>query len=393
VSLKEKRLGIIGGGQLAMMLADAAKDLKCSVTVLSETDTEPAISHADGFIIGRFSEESSFSGLFAKCDVVAFESEFSNTPALKKAAEKFPHVVGLHLNALDHLADKLRQKQLLVDLGMPTAKYSVLSGSPEAWLTQLKDLYPLGSMLKWAKGGYDGKGNFLWRYQEDMQGKALDFVSKALDKKISIYAEELIPFQKELAVVAARSISGESVTYPTVFTVQGDGICLEAQGPAVSFGLPAISAARAEAIAKEIGDKVGLFGVYAVEFFYTAAGDVLVNEIAPRVHNSGHFSLGAAEISQFTAHWLCLMGDKLPPWGCKPFVGMLNVLGPAKVQGQVKPFLYHSSGIVSYWYEKTESRPGRKMGHMVIFADSILEFDLKWAEARKALHNWHVSFS
>lgn len=391
--MKKKRLGIIGGGQLAMMLADAGRSMKYSVTVLSETEKEPAISHADNFVIGRFNEESSFLNLFSKCDVIAFESEFSNTAALKKVADKFPHIVGLHLSALDHLADKLRQKQFLVELGIPTAAYSVMIGNPGTWLRDLKNHYPQGCMLKWAKGGYDGKGNFLWRYQPDLHDKALDFVSKALDKNISIYAEELVVFEKELAVVTARSVSGESLSYPTMITLQGDGICLEALGPAVSLALPSKCADRAEAIAKEIGNKVGLYGVFAVEFFYTPSGDVLVNEIAPRVHNSGHFSLGAAEVSQFTAHWLCLMGEPLPPWGCKSYVGMLNVLGPANIQGEVTPLLYNSAGIVSYWYEKRESRPGRKMGHMVIFANSQTEFDLKWAEARSVLKEWHTSSS
>ncbi len=391
--MKEKRLGIIGGGQLAMMLADAARNMKYSVTVLSETETEPAISHADDFVIGSFSEESSFLNLFSKCDVIAFESEFSNTAALKNVAVKFPHIAGLHLSALDHLADKLRQKQFLVELGIPTAAYSVMSGNPETWLRDLKNRYPKGCMLKWAKGGYDGKGNFLWRYQPDLHDKALDFVSKALEKNISIYGEELVVFEKELAVVTARSVSGEFLSYPTMVTVQDDGICLEALGPAVSLGLPGKCAERAEGIAKEIGNKVGLYGVFAVEFFYTPGGDVLVNEIAPRVHNSGHFSLGAAEISQFTAHWLCLLGEPLPPWGWKPYVGMLNVLGPTKIQGEVTPLLYNSTGIVSYWYKKRDSRPGRKMGHMVIFADSQREFDLKWAEAQRALKEWHTSYN
>jgi phosphoribosylaminoimidazole carboxylase PurK protein len=376
-----------------MMLADAARSMKYSVTVLSETEKEPAISHADDFVVGRFNEESSFLNLFSKCDVIAFESEFSNTAALKKVADKFPHIVGLHLSALDHLADKLRQKQFLVELGIPTAAYSVMNGNPETWLKDLKNHYPQGCMLKWAKGGYDGKGNFLWRYQPDLHDKALEFVSKALEKNISIYGEELVVFEKELAVVTARSVSGESVSYPTVITVQGDGICLEAFGPAVSLGLPSKCANRAEAIAKEIGNKVGLYGVFAVEFFYTPGGDVLVNEIAPRVHNSGHFSLGAAEVSQFTAHWLGLLGEPLPPWGCKSYVGMLNVLGPAKIQGEVTPLLYSSTGIVSYWYEKRDSRPGRKMGHMVIFANSQAEFDLKWAEARSVLKEWHTSYN
>ena len=391
--MKKKRLGIIGGGQLAMMLADAARGMKYSVTVLSETAQEPAISHADDFFVGRFDDESSFLNLFSKCDVIAFESEFSNTAALKKVADKFPHIVGLHLSALDHLADKLRQKQFLGELGIPTAGYSIMSGNPEVWLRDLKKHYPQGCMLKWARGGYDGKGNFLWRYQPDLFDKALDFVSKALDKSISIYAEELVVFEKELAVVTARSVSGESVSYPTVITVQGDGICLEALGPAVNWGLPEKCAQRAEAIAKEIGKRVGLNGVFAVEFFYTSSGDVLVNEIAPRVHNSGHFSLGAAEVSQFTAHWLCLLGEPLPPWGCKPLVGMLNVLGPAKILGKVTPFLYSNTGIISYWYEKQESRPGRKMGHMVIYANSQADFDLKWEEARGALKQWHKSYS
>jgi phosphoribosylaminoimidazole carboxylase PurK protein len=375
-----------------MMLADAGRELGGQVVVLGETSMEPALSHGDGAIVGSFQEESSFLELFSRCDVVAFESEFSNTPALKKVSKSFPHIKGLHLEALDHLADKLRQKQLLVDQAIPTAEHTVFTGTPESWLLQLKSLYPPGCMLKWAKGGYDGKGNFLWRHQADKYEAALEFISGALERKIDIYAEELISFAQEFAVVTARGLSGASESYPPIVTVQEDGICVQVKGPAVSWGLPEECAVQATDIAQKIGNKVGLYGVFAVEFFFSKEGKILVNEIAPRVHNSGHFSLGAAKISQFAAHWLCLLDQDLPSWGCKPFYGMLNVLGPAGFKGKGAPLVYESPGIVSYWYEKLESRPGRKMGHMVIFGDSKEEFQLRWNQGTQVLNDWHASY-
>jgi len=387
--MNSKQLGIIGGGQLAMMLCDAAKEMGHQVTVLAEKEGEPALNHSHQRIIGSFSDESSFEKLFAGKDVIAFESEFSNGPVLQKVAARHHEIKGFHINALNRVADKLEQKKLLTEFNIPTALYSVLHGSPNLWLQSLRDQFPHGCMIKWAKGGYDGKGNFLWRPQSLDQDKATDFVMKAVEQGHGVYAEELVPFQNELAVLTARSLSGEVNGYPSVLTTQENGICVSAVGPASHFGVSDEAAREAQSIAEKIGKIIDIHGIYAVEFFHTAEGKVLVNEIAPRVHNSGHFSLGAATVSQFKMHWLALMGEPLGTFACAPFFGMLNILGPSGFMGKATPLQCLEDGIMSYWYEKIESRPGRKIGHIAVYGANRRDFENRWQSAKNALQNWH----
>lgn len=387
--MNSKQLGIIGGGQLAMMLCDAAKEMGHHVTVLAEKEGEPALNHADQGIIGSFTDESSFEKLFAGKEVIAFESEFSNGPALQKVAARHPEIKGFHINALNRVADKLEQKKLLTEFNIPTPPYSILQGSPSLWLQDLRDQFPQGCMIKWAKGGYDGKGNFLWQPQDLDINNATDFVMKAVEQGHGVYAEELVPFQNELSVLTARSLTGEVNSYPCVLTTQENGICVSAMGPANHFGVSENAAGDAQSIAQKIGNIIDIHGIYAVEFFHTAEGKVLVNEIAPRVHNSGHFSLGAATISQFKMHWLSLMGKPLGSFACAPFFGMLNVLGPSGFTGKATPLHCHENGIMSYWYEKIESRPGRKIGHIAVYGANRQDFESRWKSAKNILQNWH----
>ena len=387
--MKSKRFGVIGGGQLAMMLCDAAKDMGHHVTVLAETSGEPALKHADQGIIGSFSDEASFERLFKGKDVIAFESEFSNGPALQRVAARHPYIKGFHISALNRVADKLEQKLLLSECKIPTAPYSVLQGDPRLWLKTLQNQFPIGCMIKWAKGGYDGKGNFLWHPQDSDIISAADFVTKAVELGHGVYAEELVQFEKELAVVTARSPNGEMGCYPTILTTQRNGICVSAEGPATQYGVSEKASNEAQAIAQRIGDYIGICGVYAVEFFYTAQGEVLVNEIAPRVHNSGHFTLGAGKDSQFKMHWLSLMGDPLGTFECAPFFGMLNILGPDGFKGRSTPLIHLEDGIISYWYEKIESRPGRKIGHIAVYGANQEIFQKRWQSAQQVLKDWH----
>jgi len=383
-----ERLGIIGGGQLAMMLADAGKSMGHRVVILAESESDPAISHADEAIIATFQDPIGFQKLFENIDVVAFESEFSSGPILKSVAANFPQLKGLHLDAMDQVADKLQQKRMLDAHNLPTAQYLEYSGSPKDWLSSVMSAFPNGSVLKWARGGYDGKGNFVFQNTDSALAKAVCFIEAGLQKNISIYAEELIHFNQELAVLTARSMSGQSQCYPTLLTKQQHGVCVETMGPAVEFEISTKAAEKAQEIAIAVGDIVGIHGVYAVEFFYTKDGKILVNEIAPRVHNSGHYTLGTTTPSQFTSHWEALMGRNLPTFQAPAFFGMLNILGPGNKSGPVKPCQVSSEGLYSYWYEKKESRPGRKLGHIAVEGSNREVFLRRLAMAREEISQW-----
>ncbi len=383
-------VGILGAGQLSMMLAAAARQLNLETIVLSERADDPATKVADASILGSFHDEEKILEIFGRCVVVVYENEFIDESLLNRCLARRPVTLLPAPWVMSHVANKLAQKSLFHRLGIPTARFSVYNpdcNNSKQWLQDLQQDYPGGFMLKLAKGGYDGKGNFPIFKTEDIGEPAEQFINQAMQKGIDLYAEERINFSHELALVSIQSLDGKMSFFPLVLSEQEHSICSMVRGPAVSLGIdPGLEDAARESCSK-IAHALSLFGCFAVEFFLSEQG-LIVNELAPRVHNSGHFSQDAYGTSQFAAHWQALLGLPVVLNKRCEYFGMLNILGPEGFSGVLTPPRIECPGVVLHWYHKRESHPRRKLGHINILAASAVELDQALATCRAQLTAW-----
>ena len=351
------KLGIIGGGQLAWMMGDAANKLGVELIVQTPSQNDPAVSIAQDSILAAVDEAAATEILATKCDIITFENEFVNLTALS-LLEKNGVCFRPHLAALAPLLDKYEQRCYLQDLGLPVPQFFALSREKEVE-SQVENLgFPV--VLKTRRHGYDGQGTFI----------IPDFVtlSKIINhSNAQFLVEEFVPFTKELAIIAARSVNGEIVIYPTVETLQKEQVCRWVIAPAT---ITKEQSLQIEAIAHKLLNSLEYVGVFGIELFLTAEGKILVNEIAPRTHNSGHFSLDACETSQFEQHLRAVCGLQLTntTLNCASAV-MVNLLGyetsHCDYQKQRQQLAEIPQATV-HWYGKTEARPGRKLGHITV---------------------------
>jgi 5-(carboxyamino)imidazole ribonucleotide synthase len=351
------KLGIIGGGQLAWMMADAANKLGVELIVQTPSQNDPAVSIAQDSILAAVDDAAATEILATKCDIITFENEFVNLTALS-LLEKQGVCFRPHLAALAPLLDKYQQRCYLQDLGLPVPQFFALSKEKEV-KSQVENLgFPV--VLKTRRHGYDGQGTFI----------IPDFatLSKIINhSNAQFLVEEFVPFTKELAIIAARSVNGEIVIYPTVETLQKEQVCRWVIAPAT---ITKEQSLEIEAIAYKLLNSLEYVGVFGIELFLTAEGKILVNEIAPRTHNSGHFSLDACETSQFEQHLRAVCGLQLTntTLNCASAV-MVNLLGyetsHCDYQKQ-RQQLAEIPQATLHWYGKTEARPGRKLGHITV---------------------------
>jgi 5-(carboxyamino)imidazole ribonucleotide synthase len=356
-----KRVGVIGGGQLAWMMGGAAQKLGLELVVQTPDKQDPAFAIAADTVFAKIDDATATAVLASKCDVITFENEFVNLDALSILAQQ-----GVcfrpSLKALTPLLDKYHQRCYLRDLGLPVPEFFAVEPQDSEKIASFG--FPL--VLKSRRHGYDGQGTFIIKDFATLQPK--------LDYNITESAfliEEFIPFQRELAIIAARSVDGEVVTYPVVETQQEEQVCRRVIAPAQ---ITPKQAAEIEAIAHTILNSLQVVGVFGIELFLTADGKVLVNEIAPRTHNSGHFSLDACEISQFEQHLRAVCGFTLgnPALRCAAAV-MVNLLGYENSQSDYqkkRSLLQQIQRAHVHWYGKTESRLGRKLGHVTVLLDN-----------------------
>ena len=350
------RVGVIGGGQLAWMMAVAAKKLGIQLVVQTPQKTDPAVAVAFDSILAAIDDVAATSELANRCDVITFENEFVNLEPLFTLAKQ-----GVcfrpSLSSLVPLLDKYDQRCYLRDLGLPVPKFIAL-GELESLKSQVAQIgFPL--VLKARRHGYDGQGTFIIK-DEDALKATLEKLGKT-----TVLLEEFIPFERELAAIAARSVSGEIVVYPIVETQQEEQVCRRVLVPA---GLDGAVISEIEAIARTILDSLQVVGLFGIELFLSANGQVLVNEVSPRTHNSGHFTLDACETSQFEMHLRAVCGlplgnSELRSTGAV----MVNLLGYEYSQNDYLPKrqqLAQLTATTVHWYGKTESRPGRKLGHV-----------------------------
>jgi 5-(carboxyamino)imidazole ribonucleotide synthase len=353
-------VGIVGAGQLARMTCLAAWPLGIRVAVLGRPG-EPAAGTAAGLVEGDWRSAADVARLAAEVGVVTLENEFVDAAALA-AVEAAGTPVRPGPATLAAIQDKAVQKQRMHDAGLPTARWLVAEHS--------RDLRPAGRdlgwplMLKARRLGYDGYGNAT---VGDAAEAAEAFARLAGDDGLLV--EEIVPFDRELAVMVARNPSGERRAYPVVETVQRHHVCHEVSVPAQ---VSQRASAQATEIALEAVEAVDGLGVTGIELFVLAGGAVLVNELAPRPHNSGHYSIEACETSQFENH---LRGVLDLPLGAtdlrRPAAAMVNLLGSRS--GPARPALREALAVPGahlHLYEKAEVRVRRKMGHVTALADA-----------------------
>ena len=399
---KKGAVAIIGAGQLGQMLAEAALHLGYTPHVLAKASDEPGAMVAGArVVLGDVTDPKVLAELLEPVNLVTFESELTPAPVIAQAAayrtsSGRPVVIEPSPEVMAVCGDKLSQKALLNTLGVPTARFEALpsGGSPSSWIEGLAVRFGGASVIKWARGGYDGRGTMVFRGDRSELAAAKAFVEQATAQGSAVYAESFVPFTSELAVVTSRSIHGDTVQYPPVMTTQRSGICTEVEGPAASLGLSPATIEAALSYARRIGESLRIAGTYAVEYFVQSDATVVVNEIAPRVHNSGHFTLDGADTSQFENHWRGVLGLPLGSAGTKPYFGMVNLIGGGTFVGAVREgFKLVAPGVSSYWYGKAEVRPGRKIGHVNLVADSASQLRQRIELVKVEIDKWQSSLT
>ncbi|MXW40191.1 MAG: 5-(carboxyamino)imidazole ribonucleotide synthase [Synechococcus sp. SB0668_bin_15] len=349
------RVGIIGAGQLAQMLAMAARTMGISLVVQGPCGDDPAVAAASGWVPGPLGAPEAVQALADQVDVIGFENELVDLAPLRPL-EQAGVVFRPSLDTLSTLMDKRRQRHVLQDLNIPVPTWVDLNEAlthPE----RLHDFdYPL--MAKAASGGYDGRG-----LQTIDDAEALKAFAETVDTE-DWYLERFVDFERELAMVGSRSVTGEARCYPLLETRQPGQVCTTVLAPA---SVPQDVEARAVTIVGSILQQLDYVGVLAVELFLAPEG-LLVNELAPRTHNSGHLTIEACATSQFEQHLRALTGTSLGPTHLStPGAVMVNLLGfedSRKTYAHEQQALAALPGFHLHWYGKRVSRRGRKLGHV-----------------------------
>jgi len=366
------RLGIIGGGQLGKMLAQKAKQMGLHVTILDPAPHSPAGQVADEQILGGFEDNEKLRALVERCEVTTYDLEHVATAALKILAEE-GHRLFPSPHLLEIIQDKLALKDVLATRGLPLPPYQKIERPRVEVFSRFG--FPLVQKARF--GGYDGRGVVVMR-------SAADF-AHALPVASTI--ERAVALEKELAVMVARDQAGNIACYPVVemvFDPRGNLLDLLL----VPARLEPSIAARARALAIAAVQALKGVGVFGVELFLSQAGELFVNEIAPRPHNSGHYTIEACVTSQYEQHVRAIIGLPLGDAGLLRPAAMLNLLGEPGFAGKPVVRGLHEalaiSGLSFHLYGKAETRPLRKMGHVTILGESIDEVLIK-AQKAKAL--------
>jgi len=342
-------IGIVGGGQLGRMLAMAAARLGYRTLVLEPQADCPAAQVCNRQIMAAYDDAFGLAELAGEADVVTYE--FENVPVESAAALVADVPVLPPPAALEASQDRLTEKNFLAAAGLSTAPFRAVDSVDE--LAAGLAAFGGAGILKTRRMGYDGKGQRLLRDA----GPAEAAAAFAAMGDVPLILEGIVPFEREISVVAARGADGALAAYDPAENVHRDGIL---RSSAVPAGISAATAEAARKAAFAILDALDYVGVIGVEFFVMADGAVLVNEIAPRVHNSGHWTEAACAVSQFEQHIRAVAGLPLGDPARHSDCVMENLIGDEILRA---PELLAQPGVVLHLYGKAESRPGRKMGH------------------------------
>ena len=348
-----KVLGIIGGGQLGMMLSEAAKKMPDHITkviVLDPTENCPAAQVGAEQIVADFKDKDAIIELSQKSDIITYEIESGDSQVLKsveKDAEINPSPETLKI-----IQDKLLQKRFLAENQIPVPEFIEINNLDDVYKTLEEYGYP--ALLKARRDAYDGRGNYKIDTKEDVQ-KAFDYFNGQ-----KLLLEKFVPFKMEVSVIAARNTKGEIKTFPLVENIHEHNILRQTIAPArVSEKITK----NAEEIAEKTMNVLKGAGVFGIEMFVTQDDKVLINEIAPRVHNSGHHSLESSATSQFEQHLRAILGLELGDTTLMHKTIMYNILGSQGFQGEYKPLEIKENNVFLKMYGKKVSKPLRKLGH------------------------------
>ncbi|KAI0079034.1 Phosphoribosylaminoimidazole carboxylase [Panus rudis PR-1116 ss-1] len=373
----DKTVGILGGGQLGRMLAESASLLNIDVVILDSGNYTPAKQIVSprtpekAHIDGSFADPAKIRELASKVDVLTVEIEHVNADVLGEIEKNVP--LGIHPSpsTVRTIQDKFVQKEHLVSHGLPISTFRSVERTKESIQSAI-DTLGLPLMLKSRTLAYDGRGNFVIRDASQID-EALDAL-----KDRPLYAEKWVPFALEIAVMVVRTREGEVVSYPAVQTIHKENICHLVFAPLRSGADPTVPE-RARKIAENAVRSFQGAGVFGVEMFLLKDGTIYLNEIAPRPHNSGHYTIEACETSQYENHLRAILGLPLGSTALKvPSAVMLNILGASSDHQEIIDFAKFSltiPGATVHLYGKSECRKGRKMGHITIVAPSDAELN------------------
>ncbi|MEH0933889.1 5-(carboxyamino)imidazole ribonucleotide synthase [Micromonospora psammae] len=376
-------VGMVGGGQLARMTHQAAIALGQSLRVLALAPDDGAALVAADVQYGDHTDLAALRTFAKGCDVVTFDHEHVPTEHIRALAAEgvklFPPA-----DALLHAQDKRVMRERLAELGAPNPAWRPVA-TPED-LVAFGDEQGWPVVLKAARGGYDGRG--VWMVDDAAQ--AAELAATLLAGGTLLIVEERVALRRELAVQVARSPFGQVAAYPVVETVQRDGICVEVLAPAP--GLSEELAVAAQQLAIDLATALGVVGLLAVELFQTDAG-LVVNELAMRPHNSGHWTIEGARTSQFEQHLRAVLDYPMGDTSLTaPVVVMANVLGGEPGGISIDERLHHlfaaEPGAKVHLYGK-QVRPGRKIGHVTVLGDDLADVRARAARAARWLREGH----
>jgi 5-(carboxyamino)imidazole ribonucleotide synthase len=352
VILPGATVGVLGGGQLGRMFTLQARTMGYGVVVLDPDPASPAGAVANRHIRAPFDDERALSDLSASC--AAITTEFENVPATALDVLARSSLVRPPVEAVATSQDRIAEKSFLQSHGIPTAKFRAVR-DPRELKTAVAALR-LPALLKTSRLGYDGKGQALVKSEEDA-GRAFQQFGG-----VPCVLEERLALECELSVVLARGVDGDVAPFPVAENQHRDGILETSVVPA---RVPEAMRREARELATGLAEEMEYVGVLGVELFVANGGRLLVNEVAPRPHNSGHYTLDACSTDQFEQQLRALCGLPLAqPWLLSP-VAMINLLGDLWANGEPRwEEALKRPGVRLHLYGKAEARPGRKMGHL-----------------------------
>ncbi len=375
MSVLTKILGIIGGGQLGMMITEAAKKMPehiSKIIVLDPTENCPAAQVGAEQIVADFKDEDAIINLANKSDIITYEIESGDSDVLKSIEKNTE--VNPSPETLKIIQDKFLQKSFLLENDIPVPEFIKIEKIDDI-KEGLKNFgFPV--LLKARRDAYDGRGNFKINSEDEIQ-KAFDYFQGQ-----DLLLEKFIPFKMEVSVIASRNTKGQIKTYPLVENIHEENILRETIAPA---RVTEDVTQKAEQIAEKIMAVFKGAGTFGIEMFLTQDNNILINEIAPRVHNSGHHTLQSSETSQFEQHLRAILGLELGSTKLIHNTIMYNILGTKGFNGEYKSITLSETNVYLKMYGKQISKPLRKLGHFNLVAgnDETVEQLLEKLETLK----------
>lgn len=368
-------IGIIGGGQLGKMISQEAKKMNFRVVILDPTKECPAAPVSDEQIVADFKDTVAIKNLAEKSDIITYEIELANTDVLK-ALQKNGCIVNPSPHTLSIIQNKFVQKTYLKNNNLPVVDFAKIESIEDANLAGKEFGFPF--ILKASCDAYDGRGNIVIYTIDEIPNAFAKFEGREM------YAEKFLDFDKEISVMVARNQSGEIECFPVVENIHQDNILIMTIAPARISEMLQKTAKELAIETMRVLDGGGIFGI---EMFVTKNGKILINEIAPRPHNSGHYSIEACNISQFEQHLRAVANLPLGKVVLLSPAVMVNILGdktgPAKITGIYD--VLKMPNVSLHIYGKKVSKPQRKMGHITVLDKDVCNAIEKAKKARNVL--------